>query len=173
VTSTFFIGGARSGKSTLAVERAHHADSLGLAITFVVTGEALDDEMMDRIRRHQDERPSTWLVHEAPRDLAGAMRALADDHFVVVDCVSFWVANLIMDGVSAEHIRQQAEALCAAIMRRTTDTVVVSNEVGLGLVPDNELGRTFRDTLGRVNAQLCRATDEAYLVVAGRTLRLT
>jgi adenosylcobinamide kinase / adenosylcobinamide-phosphate guanylyltransferase len=172
MSSTFFLGGARSGKSSLAVRKAHDAAGAGHPITFVVTAEALDGEMNDRIQRHRDERPASWNVVEAPRALASALSMVPTDHFVVVDCVSFWVANLVMDDLPAAAIEAQAAVICSTMTARQANTVVVSNEVGLGLVPDNPLGRSFRDTLGRVNALLCNSADEAFLVVAGRTLRL-
>ncbi|MFL5945495.1 MAG: bifunctional adenosylcobinamide kinase/adenosylcobinamide-phosphate guanylyltransferase [Gaiellaceae bacterium] len=160
---TFLVGGARSGKSTLAVELATRA---GGAVTFIATGEARDDEMAERIELHRAERPVEWQTVEEPVDLAAALAAAGD--VAVVDCLSLWVANLLErdDDVTAAN----AAALHSAHGRRRT--IVVSNEVGLGVVPATELGRRYRDTLGRVNADWAAAADEALLVVAGRTLEL-
>jgi adenosylcobinamide kinase / adenosylcobinamide-phosphate guanylyltransferase len=146
------------------------ADQKSVPVTFIVTAEALDGEMDDRIARHQAERPSHWNVIEAPRDMLAAVQAAPHDHLVVIDCLSFWVANLVMDGTAdAEAIAVQ---VAGAIAARSTDTIIVTNEAGLGLVPEYELGRRFRDVLGRVNATIAAVADDAYFVVAGRTLRL-
>jgi adenosylcobinamide kinase / adenosylcobinamide-phosphate guanylyltransferase len=146
------------------------ADQQSIPVTFIVTAEALDGEMNDRITRHQAERPSHWTVIEAPRDMLGAVLAAPPDHLVVIDCLSFWVANLVMDGTAdAETL---AVRIAQAITARSADTVIVTNEAGLGLVPEYELGRRFRDVLGRVNATIAAVADDAFFVVAGRTLRL-
>lgn len=166
---SFLVGGARSGKSTLAVDAARRADARGESVSVVVTAEALDDEMTARIDRHIAERPAHWKVFEAPRSLKTIVSELPVG-FVVVDCVSFWVANLVMDGV--DDIEEQASEIALVLAAREGAGVVVSNEVGLGLVPENELGRRFRDVLGRVNVLFAEAGDRSYLVVAGRLLNL-
>jgi adenosylcobinamide kinase / adenosylcobinamide-phosphate guanylyltransferase len=158
VTLVVYVGGARSGKSQLAVERARASGRPGVV---VATGEAGDDEMADRIARHRAERPSDWTTVEEPLELARVLRAAPADATVVVDCLSLWVAN----GGGSDDAIDAARA-------RGALTIVVSNEVGLGIVPDNALARAYRDDLGRVNAAWASAADEAYFVVAGRTLRL-
>ena len=143
------IGGARSGKSSLAVQMATGD------VTFIATGEARDEEMAARIAAHRAERPSGWTTVEEPFELR---RALEDAHgTVIVDCLSLWVANG-GDG--------------AVPTPRGGLTIAVTNEVGLGIVPVNALARAYRDTLGRVNAAWVAASDEAYFVVAGRKLVL-
>jgi adenosylcobinamide kinase / adenosylcobinamide-phosphate guanylyltransferase len=173
---TFLIGGARSGKSTLAVRTAERAEAEGQHITFVVTAEALDAEMADRIDRHRAERPQSWTVVEAPRDLRSGLRYVGTESvregFVVIDCVSFWVANLVMADVPDEGIEREAAVVARVLALRSESAVIVSNEVGMGLVPDNEVGRRFRDVLGRVNAIFASSAETALLVVAGRTLHL-
>jgi adenosylcobinamide kinase / adenosylcobinamide-phosphate guanylyltransferase len=158
MTLVLYIGGARSGKSRLALERARAG---GAPVVFVATGEARDDEMHDRIELHKAERPAEWTTIEEPLDLAGGLARVPDGATAIVDCLSLWVAN----GGGGD------EALAAA---RTRDglTLAVTNEVGMGIVPDNALARAYRDDLGRVNAAWAAAADEAWLVVAGRTLRL-
>jgi len=159
VTLVVYLGGARSGKSRLAVERA---ESAGAPVTFIATGEPLDDEMAARIELHRRERPDGWCTVEEPRALAAALALVPDGETALVDCLSLWVANVgEPDGAALE----------AATARRGL-TIAVSNEVGLGIVPDNALARAYRDALGRVNAAWAGAADEAWLVVAGRTLRL-
>lgn len=154
MTLVVLVGGARSGKSQLAVERAH---AEGAPVTFIATGEALDDEMTARIELHKAERPETWTTIEEPVDLHGALSSLPAGETALVDCLSLWVANG-GDG--------------SAPISRDGLTIAVTNEVGLGIVPDNALARSYRDKLGRTNAAWVAAADEAYFVVAGRMLRL-
>ena len=160
-----YLGGARSGKSRLAVERAA---SHGAAVVFVATGEAGDDEMTERIALHRRERPAEWQTVEEPVELERVLGAVPAGATAVVDCLSLWVANLgDVDDVEA---RSTAAARVAAARRGLT--IAVTNEVGLGIVPDNALARSYRDTLGRVNAEWAALADEAYFVVAGRQLKL-
>jgi adenosylcobinamide kinase / adenosylcobinamide-phosphate guanylyltransferase len=154
VTLVVYVGGARSGKSTLAVERAK---AQGTAVTFIATGEAGDEEMAERIEQHRRERPREWTTVEEPLELAAALASVSDTDTVIVDCLSLWVANGGDGAVPAA---------------RAGLTIAVTNEVGLGIVPDNALARAYRDSLGRANAAWVAAADEAYFVVAGRTLRL-
>ena len=166
---TLLLGGARSGKSTLALRRASHS---GVAVVFVATGEAGDDEMAARIARHRAERPAQWTTVEEPIDLAGALAACPPQACVVVDCLSLWVANVMGRNVDDREIERLAGEAAALAAGRRAPTIAVSNEVGLGVVPEHPLGRRYRDVLGRVNALWATAANEALLVVAGRALRL-
>jgi adenosyl cobinamide kinase/adenosyl cobinamide phosphate guanylyltransferase len=159
VTLVLYLGGARSGKSRLAVERA---GASGSPVTFIATGEAGDDEMAARIELHKRERPPEWRTVEEPLDLAGALSSVPDGDTAVVDCLSLWVANGGGDDAALE-----------AAAARNGLTIAVSNEVGMGIVPVNALAREYRDVLGRVNAAWAAAADEAWFVVAGKTLRLS
>ena len=163
---TFLLGGARSGKSTLALQLATRASG---SVTLIATAEARDEEMMERIERHRSERPQGWETVEEPLELEAVLGLVPEDQVVVVDCISLWVANLLECGENAEGRNAAAVELAR---KRPAATIVVSNEVGLGVVPVSELGRRYRDVLGRVNAQWAAAADEAALVVAGRMLRL-
>jgi adenosyl cobinamide kinase/adenosyl cobinamide phosphate guanylyltransferase len=158
------IGGARSGKSRLALRLAGES---GNPVVFLATGEAGDDEMAERIALHRAERPAGWTTVEEPRDLVGAIADVPEGATLVVDCLSLWVAN-VLESRDVEREAREAAALAAA---RTT--IAVTNEVGLGVVPATPLGRAYRDVLGRVNAIWAEAADEAYFVVAGRVLRLS
>ena len=168
MTLTFVTGGARSGKSGLALRMAAAA---GTPVAMIATAEARDAEMADRIAAHRRERPASWRTLEEPLDLAGAIRGLAGDEFAIVDCLSLWVSNLLENAEPAaiEQLATEAAALAAA---HGGGCVAVSNEVGMGIVPANALARSYRDALGRVNAIWADAADEALFAVSGRVLRL-
>jgi adenosylcobinamide kinase / adenosylcobinamide-phosphate guanylyltransferase len=160
----FVTGGARSGKSLFALEKARELG--GDDVTFVATAERSDDEMTDRIARHQLERPNSWKTIEAPREVS-----IADlkSRVVLLDCLSLFVSNLLLDGLEQEMI---LERVCQILESRNQTMIVVSNEVGMGLVPEYPLGRQFRDVLGRANQFVARASTQAYFLVAGIPLRL-
>ena len=166
---TFLLGGARSGKSALAVRMA---TEWGGPVVFLATAEDRDAEMRERIERHRRDRPSGWTTVEESLDLTGTIAACASEAYLIVDCVSLWVANLLEAGWEAERIEEAARAAAEQATGRTAPTVVVSNEVGLGVVPTTPLGRSYRDVLGRANACFARAADRAYLVAAGRVVAL-
>jgi adenosyl cobinamide kinase/adenosyl cobinamide phosphate guanylyltransferase len=161
------LGGARSGKSDAAVRLA--AES-GASVMFIATAEAGDAEMAERIERHRAQRPTAWTVVEAPLDLASAVASAPQADYVIVDCLTLWVSNLLGHGQAAGEVL--AEARRVADKLRDRSSVVVSNEVGLGIVPANELARLFRDTLGSVNEIFASAASRTLLMVAGRALPL-
>lgn len=163
------LGGARSGKSELSSKLAGAAD---LPVVVVVTAEARDEEMTERIRRHRESRPAAWITVEAPVEVARAVGELAPNAFVVLDCLSLWVSNAIEAKLGDERILDEAREIASALAKREVPAVVVSNEVGLGIVPMNALARRYRDTLGRVNATFVDAAERAFFVVAGKALAL-
>jgi adenosylcobinamide kinase / adenosylcobinamide-phosphate guanylyltransferase len=167
---TFLLGGARSGKSALAVRLA--SEWAG-PVVFVATAEARDDEEMSaRIARHRLERPPAWTTVEEPLDLTGALAHAPEGACLVVDCLTLWAANALEAGWDDEAIERTAVEAAALAAARTALTVVASNEVGMGIVPDAPLGRAFRDVLGRVNAVFAGEAEHAFLIVAGRPLEL-
>jgi adenosylcobinamide kinase / adenosylcobinamide-phosphate guanylyltransferase len=166
---TVLIGGARSGKSRLAVELAVGS---GAPVTFIATGEAGDDEMADRIALHRVERPAEWVTVEEPYGLGAAIAAAHPSHTVVVDCLTLWTANALARDREPELVLEAATKAAATAARRKALAIVVSNEVGLGIVPLEPLSRTYRDLLGSVNRVWVDACTDAALVVAGRALRL-
>lgn len=166
---TFLLGGARSGKSALAVRTA---SSWNGPVVFVATGTAGDEEMAERIRRHRADRPAAWTTVEEPVQLREALRGVPSDACLVVDCLSLWVANLLEAGWQDDAVEEEATAVAQTMASREALTLVVSNEVGLGIVPETPLGRRFRDVLGRVNTIFAEAASEPLLVVAGRKIRL-
>jgi adenosylcobinamide kinase / adenosylcobinamide-phosphate guanylyltransferase len=166
VTLVVLLGGARSGKSALAVRLA------GERATFVATGTAGDDEMAERIRRHQAERPPAWTTVEEPIALGRALQSIGAGETAVVDCLSLWVSNLLDAGWGDSAVEQESAAVARQAAGRAGPTIVVSNEVGFGIVPANELARRYRDLLGAVNRTFAAEADRALLVVAGRGLEL-
>ena len=167
---TVLLGGARSGKSRLAVELAVAARA---PVTFVATGEAGDEEMAARIAWHRAERPEGWVTVEEPYALERALTAAAPSHTVVVDCLTLWTANALARDGEPERVLEAAATAAATAARRDALTIVVSNEVGLGIVPMEPLTRAYRDLLGSVNRLWVEASADAAFVVAGRLLRLT
>jgi adenosyl cobinamide kinase/adenosyl cobinamide phosphate guanylyltransferase len=165
---TLLTGGARSGKSALAVRLAAEAP----AVTFIATAEDRDDEMGKRIARHRDQRPATWGLLEEPHDLEGALRSVALDDVVIVDCLTVWTANLLERGLDDDAILQRTSCAAEAAADRRGRTIVVTNEVGDGVVPANDLARRFRDVMGLVNRAWSTVATDAFLVIAGRCLRL-
>jgi adenosyl cobinamide kinase/adenosyl cobinamide phosphate guanylyltransferase len=162
-------GGARSGKSALALRAAR---SSGLPVVFVATGWADDAEMERRIARHRAERPPGWEVIEERVDLAGALRDAPVGSCAIVDCLSLWVANLMREGIEEGEIEDRAAQAAELAVARSGPVIAVTNEVGLGVVPASASGRAFRDALGRVNALWAQRSARAALVVAGRALPL-
>ena len=162
------LGGARSGKSVLAVRLA---EARSESVVMIATAEALDDEMAARIEQHRRERPD-WETIETPLELESAMASVPDETTTIIDCLTVWVSNLLIAGVDTTQITARASALAEQVGRRTGLTIAVSNEVGMGIVPDNALARRYRDVLGAVNATWAAAADHAHLLVAGRLLSL-
>jgi len=165
----FLLGGARSGKSALALRLAELRAG---PVVFLATGEVRDEEMRARIERHRAQRPSSWQTIEEPLELSEALERIPPDACAVVDCLSLWISNLLELGLDEALIEERAREAAAIASRRSGSTIVVSNEVGLGIVPASELGRHYRDLLGRVNAIWAEAASLSALVVAGRLLRL-
>ena len=169
------LGGARSGKTRHALALAEAAAP---ARAYVATAEAWDDEMAERIRRHQDERDATWTTHEAPLDLVAAIAtitAAADGTVaIVVDCLTLWISNLMHHGGDVDDVT--ARLVHASLQFAAADhphrLIFVSNEVGLGIVPENAMARAFRDHQGRVNQAVAAAADRAIFIVAGLPLIL-
>ncbi len=164
---TLVLGGARSGKS-------RHAESLVTASArppwvYVATAQALDAEMTERIAHHRARRGAGWQTVEAPHDLAGAIAAAPPDSALLVDCLTLWLTNRML---AEADIAADTAALEAALARRHAPSVLVSNEVGSGVVPDNALARRFADLQGRLNQRIAAHADRVVLVVAGLPLTL-
>lgn len=164
---TLVLGGARSGKSAYAegLLASHPAPRI-----YVATAEARDEEMRQRIAQHRSRRRSDWVTVEEPLDIATALTR--PDHLarpLLVDCLTLWVSNLLL---SDADIGRATQALVAALAARRAPTVLVANEVGLGIVPDNALARRFRDAAGTLNQQLAKDADHVVFMVAGLALTM-
>jgi adenosyl cobinamide kinase/adenosyl cobinamide phosphate guanylyltransferase len=166
---TALVGGARSGKSDLAVRLGQ---SWPGEVSFVATATAGDDDMAARIARHKDERPSTWALAELPVFAAPDVDAIADDHLVIVDCLTLLASNLMFADQSEATIIDHVGQLAARLAARSAPSVVITNEVGLGVHPQTEIGRSYRDLLGRCNRALTDAAETSLFVVAGQVLPL-
>jgi adenosylcobinamide kinase / adenosylcobinamide-phosphate guanylyltransferase len=164
MTTTLVLGGARSGKTRYALAAAEARPG---PLVMIATAEALDEEMAERIARHRVERGERWRTVEAPLDLPGALADVEAGEAVVVDCLTLWLSNLMHSGRDVEIA---TSALLAALPGRKV--WLVSNEVGLGLVPETPLGRRFRDEAGRLNQRVAAAVDRAVFIAAGLPLDL-
>jgi adenosylcobinamide kinase/adenosylcobinamide-phosphate guanylyltransferase len=161
------LGGARSGKSRHAesLAQSHRGEKL-----YVATGEAGDEEMHARIKEHRRRRGAEWRLLEEPVRLLEALeRECALDRFVLVDCLTLWISNLLLKGVD---VRQEIDRAARLVPRLDGIVVFVSNEVGMGIVPDNELARRYRDEAGYANQQFAAACDEVLFMVAGLASKL-
>ena len=158
---TLVLGGARSGKS-------RYAESLITAAPppwiYVATAHAGDAEMAERIAQHQARRARGWQTHEAPHDLAAAIGAQPKDAPLLIDCLTLWLSNRMLTDADVER---ETDALAAALAQRASRIVLVSNEVGAGIVPENALARRFRDAQGRLNQRFAARADTVVLMVAG------
>lgn len=165
------LGGARSGKSAFAQRLARHLG--GDDVLYVATAEAGDDEMRQRIAQHRRERPATWRTLEVAQRVGESIMAQDSERGVVlIDCLTLLVSNAMLASAGDDAASREVEGVLGACRRSAATFIVVSNEVGLGLVPDNRLGRRYRDALGRANQELAAVADNVYLMVAGLPLEL-
>jgi adenosylcobinamide kinase / adenosylcobinamide-phosphate guanylyltransferase len=162
-------GGVRSGKSAFALALAR---PIGPRRAFVATAQPSDDEMRVRIARHVEERGEAFSTVEAPFDLPRAVSALRDVDVAVIDCLTLWLCNLLLRGDGEDHIAGEVDSLLRVIGEAAFQSVLVTNEVGMGVVPDSVLGRTFRDVAGRAHQRISSRAHELYLAVLGCIVRL-
>ena len=163
---TFLLGGARSGKSA-------HAEKLATALPapwfYIATAQAFDDEMADRIALHRARRGEGWQTLDAPLDLSGALRSVPEGRPVLVDCLTLWLSNHMLAGHDLDALSAELAAVLAA---PRGPWFAVSNEVGMGIVPDNALGRQFRDAQGRLNQQVATIASRVLFMVAGLPMQV-
>lgn len=169
---TFLLGGARSGKSSFALRLAEESRK---SVAFIATAQAFDDEMSARIEKHQAERPSHWQTLELPAHLAEHVGTI-ESEVVILDCVTLLVSNLLMQFANDDRVdeapflqavQNETQALLSAIRASDGQWIIISNEVGLGLVPPYQMGRAYRDALGWANQQIAKEADEVFWMTAG------
>jgi len=163
---TFIMGGARSGKSTYAVRLAKRH---GRKVAFIATCRPLDKEMKKRIELHKAARPKNWQTFEEPED-AGLLLKKIDSKFdvVIIDCLTILISNLLLKGLKEKDIERRIKR----IMKSRTNVIIVSNEVGLGIVPDNKLARDFRDIAGKINQLVAEEAKEVFFMASGLALKI-
>jgi adenosylcobinamide kinase / adenosylcobinamide-phosphate guanylyltransferase len=169
LTLVVLLGGARAGKSSLALELASRWNG---PVTYIATAEARDEEMAARIALHRAGRPESWSTVEEPVTIGEVLEALPDGQAAIVDCLTLWVSNVLERGDEHDAILAEADAIARRAAARAAPVIAVTNEVGLGIVPANPLARSYRDLLGAVNRAFVAQSERAALVVAGRLLTL-
>ncbi len=170
----FILGGARSGKSSHAQRLAQQS---GKSVTFIATAQALDEEMSARIKKHRQDRPADWITLEIPMRISEALRANPiKTEVVLLDCITLLANNLFMPYVkddlvdekgTMQAMQKEVDALLVFISEHEPDWIIISNEVGLGVVPAYQMGRAYRDMLGWANQRLAHESDDVYWMVAG------
>ena len=164
---TFILGGSRSGKSSFALVCA--SKLLG-SKAFIATAQAFDEEMKERIERHKKERSADWTTFEEPTALPQILSRISEDHdVIIVDCLTLWLSNLIMNDTAVDA---DIESLLSAAATCPSCIFIVSNEVGMGIVPENALARRFRDLAGTLNRRVAEIANVVYLVAAGIPLKI-
>ena len=164
--SLLITGGARSGKSSFAEKRTL---SYGTSVIYIATAQAFDEEMENRIRLHQQRRGDEWRTISEPFAIANTLMSLDGQGACLVDCLTLWLSNLIF---AEEDISNATSSLIEAIAARRDPVILVTNEVGGGIVPENALARRFRDEAGRLNQIVAEAVDEVYTCISGIPLKL-
>ena len=166
----FILGGARSGKSRYTVELAK---KINKKVAFIATCTLPDREMKERIKLHRVSRPRHWKVIEESKDLKSVIVELEDGYeVVIIDCLGLWVSNLLMEGFNDRQIRKILKELAQVISKLEFTTILVSNEVGCGIVPDNILARRFRDIVGSANQMMAEEADEVIIMQSGIPVKI-
>lgn len=166
---TFILGGARSGKSEYALKLASKAKN----VAFIATCEALDDEMARRIKMHRSSRPKHWTAYEEPLAVAKIIKKRSARHdTILIDCLTLFVTNLLLKKKTTEQIEQEVLSIMKALEKHKGSSVIVSNEVGLGIVPHTRLGREFRDIAGRMNKIVAEKSARVIFMVSGIPWRI-
>lgn len=167
---TFITGGARSGKSKFALNIAGKV--IGKK-AYIATAQALDNEMKERIERHRkerSERDSSWIIFEEPLNIT---TLIMDIHIrynaILIDCLTLWLSNLM---IKSNEVEREIKSLCSSLIYQQSTLFIVSNEVGLGIVPENALARKFRDMAGYLNQGIAEIADEVYFITAGIPLKI-
>jgi adenosylcobinamide kinase/adenosylcobinamide-phosphate guanylyltransferase len=168
-TITLIVGGARSGKSTYATLLAKKHTK----VAFIATAQALDGEMKERIRLHSSARPKNWKTFEEAKNLGPLLNKITNGfNCCVIDCLTLLVSNLILSGQKEDAIIKKTKEMLIILRKKKAHVIIVSNEVGLGIVPDNALARNFRDIAGKINQIVAHEADEVFFTVSGIPLKI-
>ena len=167
---TFILGGARGGKSTAALKMAK---KYGDEVAFVATATVFDKEMKARIALHKKNRPSVWATYEEPKNVVPILRKINSKvKLVIIDCLTLLISNMLLDGMKDLEIENRVIQMLETLRSAKYKSVIVSNEVGLGLHPNNALGRRFRDLQGRVNQMVAGKADQVLFMVSGIPMKV-
>lgn len=167
---TFIIGGARSGKSNFAMEKAQ---KYGSEVAYIATAPYFDEDMEQRIKQHQKERPSGWVTIEQEINILKALSSCSNRfNLVIIECLTLWVSNLVLNEKDEDEIYFMTGMVIEELRSSGLDAIVVANEVGLGIHPENSLALCFRDIAGRVNQMFAKKADDVYFMVSGIPLKL-
>ncbi len=167
---TFILGGARSGKSSFAIKLGKKSKA---KTAFIATCEPKDLEMKRRISLHQKVRPAYWRTFEEPLKVSGLLKKISSKFdLILIDCLTLLISNMMLNNAKDSAIEAEAKKILSLLKKNKADSIIVSNEVGLGIVPNNKLGRDFRDIAGRVNCLVAGESDEAFFMVSGIPLKI-
>ncbi|MFZ3072864.1 MAG: bifunctional adenosylcobinamide kinase/adenosylcobinamide-phosphate guanylyltransferase [Thermodesulfobacteriota bacterium] len=169
---TFILGGARSGKSDFALRHAESLNLRGKTPVFLATAKMLDIEMKKRIAEHKKKRPKRWKTIEEPVNIESEIKKAGEGTVILVDCLTLWLSNLLDAGMNDASILREAKKTAKAGALAKADVIMVSNEVGMGLVPITEIGRRFRDLAGTVNRIMAEKADEVFYLAAGLPIKI-
>lgn len=168
---TFIIGGIKSGKSNFALKEAENLKSKNFY--FIATAKSIDEEMQERIEKHKKQRGNQWITFEEPINLHIIVDKIPECSSLIIDCLTTWLTNLIVEGHDVDKFTEQfLDSLNSCKLKDNIRIFIVANEVGLGIIPDTKLGRKFVDIAGYVNQKIMELSDIAYLMVAGRAIRI-
>lgn len=166
---TLVLGGARSGKSTYAM----HLAAKYTKVAFIATAQALDEEMGERIKRHRKARPKNWKTFEEAKELSPLLKKITGKfNCLIIDCLTLLISNLILSGQTEDKIIKNVNGMLATLRKTKAHAIIVSNEVGLGIVPGNALSRDFRDIAGKINQIVAKTADEVFFTVSGIPLMI-
>lgn len=167
---TFILGGARSGKSQFAIKLARKKAK---KVAFIATCQPKDLEMKKRIALHRKIRPTIWQTFEEPQDLTLLLKEIGSKfELIIIDCLTLWISNLLLKGVKASAIENKINKIMVALKAAKSQSIIVSNEVGLGIVPENRLARDFRDIAGRINQIVADKSSEVFFMVSGIPVKI-
>lgn len=168
---SFILGGARSGKSQYALKLAK--ETMSRKIAFIATCEPLDKEMAKRIAMHKNKRPAHWRTFEEPRDISLLLKKIRNKYeLIILDCLTLLVSNLFLKNIKESVIKKEINKVLSLLKSDEAGLIIVSNEVGLGIVPENKLARDFRDVAGRINQVVAEKSDCVFFMVSGLSLKI-